>query len=83
MTQKKEKFRNPALFLVGGYLSYVIIGWILLSFPFMQEQDVNALDNLFMATSAVSTTGLITVDTGSATPSGGNWYCWALFKLAV
>ena len=57
---------EPAKLLLLGYLSYIVIGWILLSLPFAQEHAVGALDNLFMASSAVSTTGLITVDTGGS-----------------
>ncbi|MBN1407425.1 MAG: hypothetical protein JW956_06540, partial [Calditrichaceae bacterium] len=44
-----------------GYLSYILIGWILLSLPFAQSIDTSVLDNLFTATSAISTTGLVTV----------------------
>ena len=56
----------PAKLLLMGYLSYMLIGWALLSMPFAQEQPVAALDTLFIATSAVSTTGLVTVDPGSS-----------------
>ena len=57
---------NPARLLLAGYLSYIVVGWCLLSLPFAQSQPVSALDNLFMATSAVSTTGLVSVDPGSS-----------------
>lgn len=57
---------HPAKLLLLGYLSYIVIGWILLCLPFMQRQAVPALDNLFIATSAVSTTGLVTVDPGAS-----------------
>jgi len=53
---------HPAKLALLGYLSYVIIGWSLLCLPFAQkDQGVKPLDNLFTATSAVSTTGLVTV----------------------
>lgn len=55
---------SPAKILLFGYLSYVAIGWILLSFPFAQANNVASLDNLFIATSAVSTTGLVSVNPG-------------------
>ncbi|MCC9642472.1 hypothetical protein LOC71_09315 [Rhodopirellula sp. JC740] len=55
---------SPLKLLLLGYASYVLIGWITLSLPFAQEgEGVSALDNLFTATSAVSTTGLATVGT--------------------
>ncbi|WP_224813680.1 TrkH family potassium uptake protein [Hasllibacter sp. MH4015] len=69
-TQASARFAilrlSPAKLLLLGYGSYIIIGWILLSFPFAQAIDISAIDNLFIATSAVSTTGLVTVDPGSS-----------------
>ncbi len=55
---------QPAKLLLLGYCSYIAFGWALLSLPIAQEQGVAALDALFIATSAVSTTGLVTVDPG-------------------
>lgn len=52
---------HPAKIVMLGYLSYILIGWFLLCLPFTQSQRVSALDNLFISTSAVSTTGLTTV----------------------
>jgi len=49
--------------LLVGYVIYIVTGWILLSLPFCQSKEVAPLDNLFTATSAVSTTGLSTVAT--------------------
>lgn len=52
---------HPVKLVFLGYLSYVIGGWILLSLPFSQSLATSALDNLFTATSAISTTGLATI----------------------
>lgn len=52
---------HPAKVVMLGYLSYIMVGWLLLSLPLMQRQPVSSLDNLFTATSAVSTTGLLAV----------------------
>jgi len=52
---------NPVRLVVLGYMSYIFIGFILLCLPFMHKNYVPVLDNLFIATSAVSTTGLTTV----------------------
>ncbi len=53
---------RPARLALTGYALYIGIGWILLCLPWCQRGDgVGALDNLFIATSAVSTTGLVTV----------------------
>jgi len=57
---------HPVRLVALGYLTYVVIGWILLSFPFTHNRDsVTPLDALFTACSAVSTTGLVTVSTGN------------------
>jgi trk system potassium uptake protein TrkH len=46
-------------------MSYIFIGFVLLCLPFMHKNFVPVLDNLFIATSAVSTTGLTTVTVSS------------------
>lgn len=43
----------------------MIAGWALLCLPLSQTKDIAALDNLFIAASAVSTTGLATIDPGT------------------
>ena len=61
--------RRPLRFLVVGYASYMLLTWFLLLLPWAHESvppEATALDHLFMAVSAVSTTGLITLDTPSA-----------------
>ncbi|MCE7027439.1 potassium transporter KtrB [Jiella sp. CBK1P-4] len=57
---------GPAKLLLVGYLSYVVAGWIALSFGFSQVKPLSPLDTLFTAVSAVSTTGLTTIDTGTS-----------------
>ncbi|MGP1275395.1 MAG: TrkH family potassium uptake protein [Caulobacterales bacterium] len=57
---------DAAQLLLGGYLFYMLAGWGLLSLPIAQATPVSSLDNLFIASSAVSTTGLVTVDPGSS-----------------
>ncbi|BAM04915.1 potassium transporter TrkG [Phycisphaera mikurensis] len=59
---------SPVKVLFLGYLSYVLLGWGLLCIPAAQAPGpdgggVGVLDNLFIATSAMSTTGLVTVNT--------------------
>lgn len=62
--QRAER-ADPLRFVVLGYLSYVLIGWALLCLPvsWQSPDAASALDHLFMATSAMSTTGLATVNT--------------------
>lgn len=58
---------SPLKLLLLGYASYILVGWILLSIPWSQQGDgVAAIDNLFTATSAVSTTGLATTGTADS-----------------
>ncbi|MEM9795460.1 MAG: potassium transporter TrkG [Pseudomonadota bacterium] len=57
---------SPPKLLLMGYLSYMLLGWAFLSLPFAQEVPVGAIDTLFIATSAVSTTGLVSVDPGTS-----------------
>lgn len=68
-----ERFAGlPAPRLVlAGYVSYVFAGWLVLCLPWSSSGDFSALDHLFTAMSAVSTTGLATLDPGTAyTPFG-------------
>lgn len=54
---------HPLRLVILGYCSYIVLGWILLSLPFAQQgPGATALDNLFISTSAMSTTGLVTVN---------------------
>jgi trk system potassium uptake protein TrkH len=54
---------HPVRHVVMGYLMYVVAGWMLLSLPFCHRSgnSAHALDHLFISTSAISTTGLVTV----------------------
>lgn len=55
---------HPVRLLLLGYGLYILTAWLLLCLPISwQDGTVSALDNLFIATSAFSTTGLVTVNT--------------------
>lgn len=54
---------NPQQSLFFGFFTYMMLGWILLSLPFSQKISTGFLDTLFTSTSALSTTGLVTVST--------------------
>lgn len=47
--------------LVWGFFLYTLMGFLLLSIPLFHRDSVGFLDNLFISTSAISTTGLVTV----------------------
>lgn len=53
--------------LLLGYTSYIVLGWLVLCLPIAhQASGLKPLDHLFMATSAVSTTGLATISTADS-----------------
>jgi trk system potassium uptake protein TrkH len=55
----------PARAALCGYLVYVLIGWLLLLLPWAHARTgISSLDHLFVAASAVSTTGLTPLSTG-------------------
>ena len=56
----------PARLLLLGYLGYVLAGWFLLNRQMAQDVPLGMIDTLFIATSALSTTGLATVDPGTS-----------------
>ncbi|HEY1172310.1 MAG TPA: potassium transporter TrkG [Verrucomicrobiae bacterium] len=72
---------KPAQLLVLGFLSYVLIGTLLLCLPPAQAQPVAWLDNLFNVVSAVSTTGLTTVSVSDSYTFWGELVLLILFQL--
>ena len=55
----------PQRQLMVVYIGYTILGTLLLSIPFASKGDISFIDHLFTAVSAISTTGLATVDVAS------------------
>lgn len=73
---------SPLKLLLSGYATYMLLGWILLSLPFSrQSESVPAIDNLFTAVSAVSTTGLATVSTPTSYSFFGEIVILVLIQL--
>lgn len=72
---------SPQQNLFYGFLTYVLIGTLLLCIPWLQNVPVSILDNLFIATSAVSTTGLVTVSIFDSYNIFGQFVILALFQL--
>lgn len=56
------KTNLPQRQLVAAYIGYAVIGTCLLCFPFSHIGEISVIDTLFTVVSAVSTTGLSTVD---------------------
>ncbi len=59
--QKIQVSRSPQLNLVWGFFLYTSVGFLLLCIPLLHKADTDFLNHLFIATSAISTTGLVTV----------------------
>lgn len=72
---------TPQRQLTVGYLSYFLIGGLLLCLPFMTHDGVPLLDNLFTSMSAVSTTGLSTVDVATVYTFWGQLTILLLIQL--
>ncbi|MEQ8703318.1 MAG: potassium transporter TrkG [Phaeodactylibacter sp.] len=62
-------------------MTYTLIGWGLLCLPFFHKQSVAALDSLFIATSAISTTGLVTVSVFDTYNWFGQFIVMLLFQI--
>ena len=59
--RKFQISKSPQMNLVWGFFLYTLIGFALLSLPLFHKTDISLIDNLFIATSAISTTGLVTI----------------------
>ncbi len=55
---KKKNFKTPFVAITLGFLTYIVVGLVLMLLPFSQKTHVGFLDNLFNVTSALTTTGL-------------------------
>ncbi|GHG71442.1 Ktr system potassium transporter B [Alishewanella longhuensis] len=56
---------SPPAVLAFGFLGLILLGTLLLLLPFATTAPITLLQALFTATSAVTVTGLVVVDTGS------------------
>lgn len=72
---------NPLQLLIYGYVAVLTVGFILLRLPFMRTHPISSLDDLFTATSALSTTGLATVDVGQSYTFWGQLIILILVQL--
>ncbi|GAA4272016.1 potassium transporter TrkG [Aquimarina gracilis] len=76
------KLKNsPQTNLVYGFLVYVLVGWSILLLPFLQKTYIPVVDNLFIATSAISTTGLVTVSIYDSYNFFGQFIIMILFQI--
>ena len=72
---------SPQQNLFYGFITYVLVGFLLLMVPFFCKVNIPAIDHLFIATSAVSTTGLVTVSIFDTYNFFGQFIIMSLFQL--
>ena len=67
MKFRKNNKLTGVQILALGFLAVILIGAIILTLPISSSsgEATNFLDSLFVSTSAVCVTGLVTVDTGT------------------
>lgn len=78
---KFQVSKSPQMNLVWGFFLYTIAGFVLLSIPLFHKTSVGLLDNLFISTSAISTTGLVTVSVFDSYNLGGQFIVMVLFQI--
>tara|TARA_R110000850_G_scaffold53191_3_gene127790 strand:+ start:1035 stop:2387 length:1353 start_codon:yes stop_codon:yes gene_type:complete len=79
--QKFQISKSPQMNLVWGFFLYTLIGFILLSIPLFHKTDISFLDNLFISTSAISTTGLVTISVFDSYNFFGQFVIMALIQI--
>ncbi|MDC6403933.1 MULTISPECIES: TrkH family potassium uptake protein [Maribacter] len=79
--KKFQVSKSPQMNLVWGFFLYTVIGFGLLSLPIFHKTSVGLLDNLFISTSAISTTGLVTVSVYDSYNFFGQFIIMALFQI--
>lgn len=72
---------NPPRLLLEAFLVLIVIGMLLLKLPFATVEPVTWMEAAFTATSAVTVTGLVVVDTGSQFTLFGQLVILALIQL--
>ncbi|MEZ4849562.1 MAG: potassium transporter TrkG [Bacteroidia bacterium] len=65
------KSLQPLQLLTYGYFSLLLIGFLILSIPVFHVSSITTIDNLFISTSALSTTGLATINIAEKYNWGG------------
>jgi trk system potassium uptake protein TrkH len=79
--KKFQVSKSPQMNLVWGFFLYTLVGFGLLSIPLFHKTNVGILDNLFISTSAISTTGLVTVSVFDSYNIFGQFIVMSLFQI--
>lgn len=79
--KKFQLSKSPQMNLVWGFFLYTIIGFLLLSLPIFHKVEISFIDNLFISTSAISTTGLVTISIIDSYTFFGQFIVMLLFQI--
>ncbi|WP_173915286.1 TrkH family potassium uptake protein [Halobacillus sp. Marseille-Q1614] len=72
---------NPPQVVISLFISIILIGTLLLCLPISSTEGISVIDALFTATSAMTVTGLVVVDTGTAFTLFGQMIILILIQL--
>ena len=72
---------SPPVVLAAGFLGLIIIGTLLLALPFSQAEPFSLFSAFFMATSAVTITGLAVIEPGLSLTTFGQIVLILLIQL--
>ncbi len=79
--RKFKVSKSPQMNLVWGFFVYTLIGFGLLSIPLFHKTNIGILDSLFISTSAISTTGLVTISVFDSYNFFGQLIIMLLFQI--
>lgn len=79
--QRFQLRRSPQANVLWGFFVYTLLGAALLCIPWFHNSSVALVDNVFIATSAVSTTGLLTVGLTESYNFGGQLVVLLLIQI--
>lgn len=77
----RDKPLSPPQILAFGFITIITLGTVLLMLPISRTVPLSWLDAFFTATSAVTVTGLIVVDTGTAFTTFGQTILMILIQI--
>lgn len=78
---KSSTFPTALQKLILGYLGLAIVGCAMLNIPGFQDQTATPIDHIFTAISALTTTGLVTIDTGPSYTLAGEVVIMLLIQV--
>ena len=66
LRRRKDSPKSSLYLLIEGYLFLTVLCFLLLLMPFSRNESISIIDQIFLASSIVSTTGLSPIDFGTS-----------------